>query len=605
MAHLLRRLVRQLKVVGRYRHPRFVYSSRYAVEVPWMKQDPRRAENILTFLAMNDLIARGDLSWPRPASFAALARVHDQTYLASLLEPGGLVPMLGVELPAPLEERVWLSQRMMVGGTMRAARLALEGRRRSINLGGGLHHAHADRGHGFCLINDVAVAIAELRSQGFGERILVIDLDLHDGDGTRTIFAADDSVHTFSIHNQDLAPVEAVGDTSIALGAGVEDAAYLAALREHLPRALAAAKPGLVFYLAGVDPAADDGIGNWRITAAGLLARDRFVVEQVERPGRPRLPLVVLLAGGYGTGAWRYSARFLGWYCSGGERLEPPSTEGVILRRYRYFASLMQPEALTGPARGNENELGISAEDLLPGGTPMPASRLLDFYSPEGIEHALERYGFFARLRSRGFDHPVLECELDNPAGQTIRVFADEERQDVLVELRLRRDRRMLPDGELLVVEWLLLQNPRARFPAGRRPLPGQKHPGLSLLRDVVALLVLICDRLRLDGVLFVPAHYHIARQSYPFAHFLEPADEGRFLALEALLAGLPFPEAAELVARGKVFDASAGTPFEWKPVPMVIPVSPRLRDRIQGDEHRRLADEARAVQRLEILPAS
>ncbi len=599
MTHPLRKLVRQLRTVGRHRHPRFVYSSRYSVEVPGMRQDPRRSENILTFLAMNDLIARGDLTWPGPAPFSALARVHDQAYLASLLEPGGLLPMLGVELPPALEERVWLSQRMMAGGTMRATRLALEGRRRSTNLGGGLHHAHADRGHGFCLVNDVAVAIAELRAKGFGERILVIDLDLHDGDGTRTIFAADETVHTFSIHNQDLAPVEAVADTSIALGAGVEDGAYLAALREHLPRAVAAAKPGLVFYLAGVDPAADDLIGNWRITADGLLARDRLVIEEIERLGRMRVPLVVLLAGGYGTSAWRYSARFLGWYCSGGEVIEPPSTDGVILRRYRYFASLMPAEALTGPA--TENELGISAEDLLPGGGSMPSRRLLDFYSPEGIEHALERYGFYARLRSRGFEHPVLECEIDNPAGQTIRVFADEERQDVLVELRLRRDRRTLPEGEVLFVEWLLLQNPRTRFLPGRRPLPGQKHPGLSLLRDVVALLVLICDRLRLDGVVFVPAHYHIARQSYPFAHFLEPADEGRFLALDALLEGIPFPEAAQLVADGKVRDTTTGKPFEWQPVPMVIAVSARLRDRIRGEEHRRLAEVAREAQRLEL----
>src|SRR6185295_17476200 len=127
---------------------------------------------------------------------------------------------------------------------------------------------------------DVAVAIAELRARGFAAPVLVVDLDLHDGDGTRSIFAEDPTVHTFLVHNlstPDERGLRAVASTSIELQGEVEDAEYLAAVREHLPPLFPSFRPELVFYVAGSDPAADDRIGNWKITAAGMLERDLFV----------------------------------------------------------------------------------------------------------------------------------------------------------------------------------------------------------------------------------------------------------------------------------------------------------------------------------------
>src|SRR5689334_19388966 len=197
----------------------------------------------------------------------------------------------------------------MVGGTLAATRLALDGPGIAVNLGGGLHHAFANRGERFCVYNDVAAAIAELRSRGIGSRVLVVDLDLHDGDGTRSIFSGDPSVHVFSIHNHTTAPVTE-SSTVIELGDGVGDDAYLEAVRTHLPPVFGTFKPELVYYLAGTDPAADDQIGDWKITAGALLERDRFVLSCVNQ-GDPKIPLVIVLAGGYGMNAWRYSARFL------------------------------------------------------------------------------------------------------------------------------------------------------------------------------------------------------------------------------------------------------------------------------------------------------
>ncbi len=146
----------------------------------------------------------------------------------------------------------------------------------------------------------------------------------------------------------------------------------------------------------------------------------------------------------------------------------------------------------------------------------------------------------------------------------------------------------------MLRVEWLLLQNPRGEFTAERPPLPGQAHPGLGMLQEVVTLFVLACDRLQLDGLLFVPSHYHVAVHGRKTMRFLDPADEGRYRALEAALQGLSLAAAAEAVAAGRVIDAATGQPFAWRPAPMVFAVSERLREQVLGEEHeRRTAEEA------------
>jgi acetoin utilization deacetylase AcuC-like enzyme len=548
--------------------------------------------------------------------------VHTVDYLESLREPGSLTRILGVRIPVADEDRFLDLQRAMVGGTLLATRTALETGRIAVNLGGGLHHAHAGRGGGFCVFNDVAVAVATFRKHGFAGRIAVVDLDLHDGDGTRAIFAADESVHTVSIHNRPWDEIEAVEDTSIALGDDVEDAAYLAALEERLPPVLERFRPALVFYLAGCDPAADDDLGNWRISAPGMLARDRFVVGQLRRLGDP--PTVVTLAGGYGRDAWRYTARFLGWLLGAGREVEVPSSDEITLRRYRVLSQLLSPAELTGDGHGDD--LGLTEEEVLGAlaGTPRE-SRFLGYYSRHGTELALERLGLLQRLRDRGFEHPTLEFELDNPAGQTLRLFNEVDpsgpagpsgpstrgrsagrrssRAELLAELRARRDRRTVPGFEMLRIEWLLLQNPRARFAAGQRPLPGQQHPGLGLLRDVAAVIVLMSDRLGLDGVLFVPAHYHMAARAEEFLRFLEPEDAARYGALREALAGLPMAEATRAVDEGQVVDAETGEPVRWQPVPMVMAISERLEERLESDEYREKLEAARGRYRFRLAP--
>lgn len=579
-----------------------VYTGRYTLEVPGLSADPHRFEHILTHLAAQGLIRRGKLHWPRPASFEQLCRVHGEGYLESLREPGALTRILGIRVPVADEDRFIDLQRAMVGGTLLATRTALQTGRISVNLGGGLHHAHADRGQGFCVFNDVAVAIETFRERGgLDGRVVVIDLDLHDGDGTRTLFADDPAVHTFSIHNAHWGDPGAVESTSIALGEDVEDDEYLEALREHLPPVLDRLRPALVFYLAGCDPAADDALGNWRITPEGMLERDRTVMGEIRRVGQP--PTVIALAGGYGRGSWRYSARFLGWLCSGGQETEVPTTDEITLARYRVLSQLLAPSQLTRE-NGEEEGFGLSEEDLMGalGGT-VKENRFLGYYSRHGLELALEQLGILGRLRDRGFRHPTLELDLDNPAGQTVRLFSDADREEVLAELRARRDRHTVPDMEMLRIEWLLLQNPRERFPPGRRPLPGQRHPGLGMLRDAAAMLILICDRLGLDGLLFVPSHYHLAAQAGHVLRFLRPEDAARYDAVREAVKGLHLADATRAIDEGRVVDADSGEPVEWQPAPMILPVSDRLGERLDDAAFREQRREARGMFEYSIGP--
>ena len=365
------------------------------------------------------------------------------------------------------------------------------------------------------------MAIRRLRARGFTAPILVVDLDLHDGNGTRRIFAADPTVHTLSIHNDHWGDTEAVASTAIALGPGVEDARYLSTVREALPGVVESLRPGLAIYLAGTDPAADDAIGNWRVSPAALLERDRFVTSLL-RSDALACPLAVVLAGGYGRHAWKYTARYLLWLASGRE-LEPAPEEALTLKRFRRLRRDMRH------AESVDDGLPFSLceEDLaglLPG--PQPASRFLGYFARNGVELLLERAGVLAQIRAKGFRSLRVELDGSALAGQTLRVLCEDGPRELLVELRAERSRSAVPGMEVVSVEWLLLQNPREPFSAARPRLPGQQHPGLGLLRDFMGWLIVVCEAHGLDGIYFVAAHYHIAMQSRRLVRPLRPLDE-------------------------------------------------------------------------------
>ncbi|MEN8007650.1 MAG: histone deacetylase [Candidatus Krumholzibacteriota bacterium] len=576
--------------------PRFIIHERYQINIPFVEYDARRPFRILGYLRRRHLLRRGMLLRPRPVSLNRLRRVHDPAYIQSLEKPGAMEGILGSSLDLEAQDRFLDFQRMICGGTLKAAHNALKRNNVAVNLGGGLHHAGPDRGSGFCVFNDVAVAIAFLRDQGHDFPILVIDLDLHDGDGTREIFADDPDVHTFSIHNRDLGEVRAVASTSIALGTDLDDDAYLAAIRKHLPPVVAAFRPGLIFYLAGSDPSVDDRLGDWRITLEGMLERDRFVMDLARPAGSAQpVPTVILLAGGYGPMAWRHGAGFFSWLLTGSSKLDIPLELELPVNHYRKLSRLMKhPELLTeqtpsatssGRAPDPDNDWGLNDQDL--GGAGLaPDTRFLGVYTHHGIELALEEAGLLERLRLRGFRALQVVVDLQDPMGHTLSIRAGERDPQTVMEMKLRVNRRTMRGRNLLSVEWLLIQDTRSSFEISRPLLPGQEFPGLGLLRDTAAALVVVCERRDLDGLVFTPTHFHLASLARPMGFFADPVRQARMLALQHAVRNLRLGESGRAVEDGRVVDEKTGDPAEWVPAPMIIPVARSLRDYFGSPEY-------------------
>jgi len=240
-------------------------------------------------------IAQGDLLAPEPVTDAEVLLVHTPAYVRKLRE-GTLSRTEELTLEVPfspaLRDGMWL----MTGGTLLAARHALEGRI-AVHLGGGFHHAFPDHGEGFCLVNDVAIAIRVLEREGAARRALVVDLDVHHGNGTAAIFRDDEAVFTLSMHQERNYPAwKPPGDLDVGLDDGTGDAAYLAALRRHLPGVIERHRPDVAFYLAGADPYREDQLGGLALTLDGLRERDAFVFRALEDAG---VPVTAVLAGGY------------------------------------------------------------------------------------------------------------------------------------------------------------------------------------------------------------------------------------------------------------------------------------------------------------------
>ncbi len=561
--------------------------------------DPVRAERILAVLTEEGLAIDSDIVLPRRASMNHLLLVHTPEYLESLQQPQGLVEALGFSVDDRTRERFIDFQRRMTGGTIQATRFALISGGIGVNLGGGFHHALPHRAMGFCVFNDIAVAIARLRAHGLGAPVLVIDLDLHDGNGTREIFAGDATVYTYSIHNAHWGNTDAVASTSIELGENVTDEFYLGTLVKTLPDVIAKVDPGLVIYVAGCDIARDDQLGNWKISPEGVLARDRFVIQMVREPNH-KIPLAIVLGGGYGPRSWQYSARFLFWLLTG-KAQEMPDSDELALMRFRRIWSQLNPSELTSEPDGFS--LHLTDEDLadiMPGGTAH--GRFLDYFSRRVIELLMEKLGLFAQLRTLGFHNPFLEIDLTHPLGSTLRVWSDWKRRELLIELRARRSQGEMTGREVLILEWLLLQNPRARFTEERPALPGQTYPGLGMLSDVLGWLVSICEMLHLDGIVYAPSHYHVAAQSRKLVRFLRPQDEAWYRALAQVLDGLPLDEATRLVEEGGVEDAETGERIRWEGRRMVLPVSERMKRDLFSKEYEVRVDEALREMHLRIV---
>ena len=236
-----------------------------------------------------------DFHLPHAASDEELARAHDPAYIAQVCcgqLPEKAQKAIGFPWSAGMVER----SRRSAGATICACRSAIR-QGISANLAGGTHHAFRDRGEGFCVFNDAAVAARAMQAEGHAQRVLIVDCDVHQGNGTASILAGDDSIFTFSIHGARNFPFEKEqSDLDIELPDGCSDDTYLDQLDAGLHTAFALAQPDLVIYLAGADPYHDDRLGRLSLTFAGLAERDRRVFSHCSALG---VPVAIAMAGGY------------------------------------------------------------------------------------------------------------------------------------------------------------------------------------------------------------------------------------------------------------------------------------------------------------------
>ena len=269
---------------------------RFTVPLPeWHRFPMIKYARLRQRVEASGLVVPEDLLIPHAATDDELLLAHDAEYIRKVTN--GLlskdeIRTLGFPWTASLVER----SRRSVGATIEASRLAfLDGV--AVSLAGGTHHAYRDHGAGFCVFNDAAVAARVIQEEGKAARVLIIDCDVHQGDGTASIFADDPTVFTFSIHGAMNYPLQKqTSDLDVELDDGAQDDAYLAALESGLGLALERSKPDLVIYLAGADPFIYDRLGRLRVSKAGLAERDRLVFSRCRSAG---LPIAVTMAGGY------------------------------------------------------------------------------------------------------------------------------------------------------------------------------------------------------------------------------------------------------------------------------------------------------------------
>ncbi|HEY9249236.1 MAG TPA: histone deacetylase [Rariglobus sp.] len=274
---------------------RLIYFERYDLNLGAHVFPSQKYRWIAAHLLRTGFATHEDFLAPTPATDADMRLAHDARWVEKL-RTGMLtaeeIARLEIPYSPELIHAIWHA----TGGTILACQLAL-GSGIGFNLGGGFHHAFPGHGEGFCAINDIAVAIRRLQHDGAIRRAMVVDCDVHHGNGTAAIFADDPSVFTLSLHQRNNYPAEKPpSDLDVHLDDGTGDEEYLALLDNALTTSLARFTPDLMLYVAGADPYRDDQLGGLALSFDGLMARDRLVLATARQQG---IPVAVVLAGGY------------------------------------------------------------------------------------------------------------------------------------------------------------------------------------------------------------------------------------------------------------------------------------------------------------------
>jgi acetoin utilization deacetylase AcuC-like enzyme len=274
---------------------KLIYADGYDLNLGAHVFPSRKFKLIHDRLLADGVASPEDFLLPKPASDEDVLRVHSREYVRKL-RTGTLSHQEILKLEVPYSKELIDACWLAAGGSILAAQRAL-GHGWASNIGGGFHHAYPDHGEGFCLIHDVAIAIRRLQHDGAIERAMVVDTDVHQGNGTAAIFRGDASVYTLSIHQENNYPyLKPPSTVDIDLQDGVGDEEYLAILDKHLRHAFREFSPDLLFCVAGADPFREDQLGGLALTMDGLARRDALVFDHARRSS---VPVATVLAGGY------------------------------------------------------------------------------------------------------------------------------------------------------------------------------------------------------------------------------------------------------------------------------------------------------------------
>jgi histone deacetylase 11 len=306
-----------------------VYSERYQIKLGGLEKlhsfDIGKYGRIYLHLQTEGYLRPEEVFVPGPVTREEVLLVHTPAFVEGLRDPARLarwleLPIVALAPPALIDAGIVEAFRHATGGTILAGRLALR-HGIAINLAGGYHHAMPEAGGGFNIFADLAIAARALRKEGLVRRVLFVDLDVHQGNGTAAIFAGDPDTFTFSMHQAHIYPIpKARGDLDVELAGGTGDEAYLECLSRHLPEVIRRARPDIVFFQAGCDTLAGDPLAGLEMTPRGVVRRDAMVIGACADRG---LPVVMTLGGGYSAGAWAVQLasvrRTIGTYGRAGE----------------------------------------------------------------------------------------------------------------------------------------------------------------------------------------------------------------------------------------------------------------------------------------------
>ncbi|MEM1025110.1 MAG: hypothetical protein AAF627_10720 [Myxococcota bacterium] len=558
--------------------------------------EPRRGDAVAGSLVREGLVEAKTFRRAQQVSLSDLALFHSWSYIDACTQPEYLARIFGVQPEQVDAEAVLRNARIGVGATVEASQEVAAGRSRvAFHFGGGYHHAEPEQGSGFCVFNDIGVAIKKLRADGQSEAIAIVDLDIHQGNGNSVAFGPREDTRIYSVHGSRWSHTDAPHHREIHLEGRVDDRRYLACLKTTLTGWLRDLEPWIIFYVAGADVLRGDVLGDFDLSLRAAFVRDKLVYDLVEELNAG---LVVTMGGGYSKEAWLQYANFARFALTGRTQIVNSLDEG-LRRSFDEVSSQLSPFELQ--AEPDSLDFGMTPEELFGQLETKPKlHRLLNYYSRAGVQVALERYGIAEAIRARGFSNLETELEVSDPTRQVLRITgARHDRRHLLVEIVLRKAHVAFDGAErpMLFVEWMLLQDPTRDFSLVRPPLPGQEHPGLGVSRYFVLLLLKVCERLGLDGIASRPSRYHNAAGAPSTFFFADPILQGRFEAMRHAVQGMSVSEASAAIEEGRLRtedDEAVG----WTPGLFVVPAHARMDDfrserydEARRDARRRLQD--------------